>query len=302
MKALVTGANGFVGPYLIRELRSAGHDVCATYLSGRNIPLIRSFQMDIMDNNKVRHVFNDFQPDTIFHLAGISNVKFSRDNPEKTIRINTEGSKNIIDCAGEINATVVLIGSAEEYGIPEFLPITEEHSLNPNSAYGVSKVISEEYARNSLDTKVIILRPFNHIGPGQRESFVCSAFAKQIARIEKGISKSEIYVGNLDAERDFTDVRDVVRAYVLASKFCAPGEPYNICSGKGIKIEAILNCLLKLSRKEIKITQDPSRMREIDNPTIVGDCTKFKRDSGWNPTIEIEGSLLDILNYWRENL
>ncbi|MBN2422259.1 GDP-mannose 4,6-dehydratase [Candidatus Woesearchaeota archaeon] len=306
MKALITGAEGFVGYYLIKELLSQGYDVTGTNIG--EIPEntkklgIAFFKLDILDRNSVKKTFNKLQPDAVFHLAAISSVKFSMDNPELTMKVNVEGTKNILEAAFGLknNSKVLVIGSANEYGIPESVPITEKHKLNPLSPYAESKVecekLAKKYAEKGLNA--IIVRSFNHIGPGQSEQFVCSAFAKQIADIEKG-NEPVIKVGNLSAKRDFTDVRDVVKAYALAVKKCDSGSPYNICSGKAFSIQEILESLLRLSKVKVEIKKDPLRMRKSDIPVLLGDNSRFSGKTGWLPEIPIEQSLKDILEFWR---
>ena len=295
MKALVTGADGFVAPYLIKELISKKYDVVGTYLTHMNsklssVPLIK---LDVLDKINLKKVIDEHSPDIIFHLAAISNVKFSIDNPKLTMQINVEGTKNILEYSKKIK--IVLIGSAEEYGPPVFLPITETHPLNPKNPYAVSKVLCElegiSYAING--GKVVLLRSFNHIGPGQSDSFVVSSFAKQISEIKKGLRK-DIKVGNLSAKRDFTDVRDVVKAYVLASESCDYGVPYNVCSENSFEIKKILDKLIELSGVKVKIVEDPSRMRPSDIPILIGSYSLLNKKTEWSPKIKLEQSLKDI--------
>jgi GDP-4-dehydro-6-deoxy-D-mannose reductase len=306
MRALVTGSEGFVGPYLVKELLGKGHSVIATYKEKPgNIYNARYVQMDILDEKQVMSVFEKEDPHMVFHLAGISDVKFSIDNPEITLKVNVEGTKNIITAAEEMerSPSVLLIGSAEEYGVPQYVPVDEEHPLDPLTPYATSKVLAEKLGRESAKRgfRVIISRSFNHIGPGQTENFVTAAFAKQIAQIEKS-GKKELFVGNLESKRDFTDVRDIVRGYVLALEKCETGEAYNLCSGKAYVISEILDKLLALSKVKIEVKQDPKRMRKSDVPEFVGDYRKFFKKTGWKPLIDIETSLADILNYWRKNV
>ncbi|NTV23383.1 MAG: NAD-dependent epimerase/dehydratase family protein [Nanoarchaeota archaeon] len=189
---------------------------------------------------------------------------------------------------------------AEEYGIPLGVPIPEDHPLKPVSPYAKSKMLAEQLGKESAKRgfRVLLLRPFNHIGPGQSPDFAVSAFASQIAKIEKA-GKPIIEVGNLESKRDFTDVRDVVRAYVTAFEKGDSGEPYNICSGTAYEMKEILEKLLAMSKKKVEIKKDPARMRSSDIPILLGDNRKFFRKTGWRPMIPIDDSLHSVLEYWR---
>lgn len=306
MKALVTGADGFVGPHLVKELISNGYEVVATHKSKTSLKFpgaVQQYSLDILDRKNVEEICLKARPDAVFHLAGISDVKFSIANPDMTMKVNVDGTKNITEAAEQINATVLFVGSAEEYGIPKFVPISEEHPLIPVTPYAKSKVAAEKLAIESAEkgNKIVIVRSFNHTGPGQSGNFVCSAFAKSIAEIEKG-KEPIMLVGNLDSKRDFTDVRDIVKAYALAIRKCKYGVPYNICSGKPYQIRELLEKLLKLSNVEIEVKIDKSRMRKSDIPILLGDNGKFCAQTGWKTTIKIEKTLADILGYWRKSI
>jgi GDP-4-dehydro-6-deoxy-D-mannose reductase len=217
---------------------------------------------------------------------------------------------NIFEVVREfgINPVIQIAGSSEEYGLvyENELPIKEENPLRPLSPYAVSKVAQDNLAcqyYHSYGLKTVITRAFNHEGPRRGEQFVTSDFAKQIAKIEKGKQEPIIYVGNLDAKRDYSDVRDIVGAYWLATEKCKFGEPYNICSGRAWTIKSVLDFLLsKSTRKDIKIVQDPSKMRPSDVPVLLGDCSKFKKQTNWESKIPFEKTLEDTLNYWRKNV
>ncbi|UCH12385.1 MAG: GDP-mannose 4,6-dehydratase, partial [Candidatus Omnitrophota bacterium] len=205
----------------------------------------------------------------------------------------------------KLNPRIIVAGSSEEYGfvIKSELPIKETHPLRPLSPYAVSKVgqdlLGYQYYK-SYWLNVIRTRAFNHTGPRRGESFSCSNFAKQIALIEKKKQRPVIYVGNLNAKRDFTDVRDMVKGYWLVMQKGKPGEVYNICSGKAHTIKKALDILLSFAKVPIKIKQAPSRMRPSDVPVLLGDCTKMKKLTGWKPTIPFKKTMEDLLNYWRE--
>ncbi len=222
---------------------------------------------------------------------------------------NIIGELNVFEAVRElgINPVIQIAGSSEEYGLVEEdeLPVKETNPLRPLSPYAVSKVgqdlLGYQYYK-SYGLDIIRTRGFNHSGPRRGEVFVCSNFAKQIARIEKKKQEPVVYVGNLEAIRDFTDVRDIVKAYWLATEKGEPGEVYNICSGKGYKIEEVLDILLGLTKERIKVKKDPKRMRPSDVPVLIGDCKKFRGITGWKPEIPFERTLEDLLNYWRERV
>lgn len=305
MKALVTGVDGFAGPYLLNELLLKGYEVTGTYKYQVRQKLdndAKLLRLDILNIKSAEKVFHKTKPDVVFHLAGISSPKFSGQNPKLTMKVNAGGTENILGAVEKIipDAVVMLACSAYEYGIPKYVPITEDHPLSPSTIYGKSKMEAEkvglEYSRKGL--KVLLLRGFNHIGPNQSEEFVCASFAKQIAEIESGKTDS-VKIGDLSTKRDFTDVRDVVRAYAMSIEKCDSGVPYNVCSGNSYSMRQILDMLIGMSSSKIKITEDPSRMRKSDIPELLGSSRKFSTKTGWHPKITIEKSIADILDYWR---
>lgn len=301
MKALVTGINGFVGPYLAEHLREKGHKVFGIDKNVENNK--NNFRVDLTDFSRVYEVVNEIKPDYIFHLAAISSVKLAKRFPKLAFEVNVNGTKNIMEAVlkSKINPSILITSTADVYGIPKKTPITESHSVNPISIYAKSKLEQEKialkYSKNK-NLKVVVSRSFTHTGPKQPESFVCSDFAKQIAEIEKG-KEPIICVGNLNVKRDFSDVRDIVKAYSLSLEKCEPGEVYNICSEKAYSIEGIVKILLSFSKIKIKIKQEKQRMRKHDIPILLGDCSKFKRITHWKPDITFEKTLRDILDYWR---
>lgn len=301
MRALITGVEGFVGPYLARELKASGVEVTGTFLNNPPDMDIELHQLDILDASKCDDLIADIQPNLIFHLAGFSSVKQSWEDPELCMKINVDGTRNLLEAVKKagIDPTILIVSSSEVYGKPEKLPIAEDHPLNPVSPYAKSRLKQEELCR-SYELKIIISRSFNHIGPGQLPIFVASDFAQQIADIEQGTQEPVIRTGDLKASRDFTDVRDMVKAYHLAVERCKPGT-YNICSGKALKIQDILDILLGLSEKKIKVEQDTEKMRPSEIPEIYGDNTKFYVATGWKPSIPIEDTLKDILEHCRNS-
>ena len=313
MKVLITGITGFVGSHLAEYLLGLGYEVygIARWRSKtENIDNIadrvRLLNADIRDGYSLQGVFKEVRPDCCFHLAAQSFVLESWNSPLETLGTNILGTANLLevikaDCPA---CKVVIAGSSEEYGLvfPDETPIKETNPLRPMSPYGVSKVAVDKLGtlyHMSYKLHVVVTRAFNHTGPRRGEVFATSNFAKQIAEIEAGKVTPTLKVGNLEAQRDFSDVRDVVKAYWLAMEKGAPGEAYNICSGRTIRIGDMLEILLGMSAREIDVQQDPSRMRPSDVPVLLGDCGKFRELTGWEPEIPLEKTLEDLLNYWR---
>jgi GDP-4-dehydro-6-deoxy-D-mannose reductase len=322
-KILITGMSGFVGSHLadfclnIPNIQVYG--IIMPNCSGEELKRIdhikdkiKIFECNLIDKTAVENILKEANPDKIFHLAGQSMVSKSWQDPEDTLINNIITELNIFESLRKLklNPIMQIAGSSEEYGLVQEneLPVKEDNPLRPLSPYGVSKVSQDVLAcqyYHSYGLKTIITRAFNHEGPRRGEQFVISNFAKQIAEIESppagGKKDPIIYVGNLEAKRDYSDVRDIVRAYWLATEKCKFGEPYNICSGKLFSVKFALNILLSFSEiKNIKIRQDPDRMRPSDIPSIFGDCSKFKKQTNWEPEINFEKTLQDTLDYWRE--
>lgn len=315
-RALIVGVTGFVGSHLAELLLAEGLEVYGTIRWRSRTENIEAIQdslhlinADIRDSRSMQTVVNTAEPDYIFHLAAQSFVPMSWQAPVETLTTNIEGNANLLEAVR--NATcdpvIQIAGSSEEYGLvyPDEVPITEENPLRPMSPYGVSKVaqdlLSRQYHR-SYGIKTVVTRAFNHSGPRRGDVFATSNFAKQIAIIEKYDKQRVVCVGNLNAKRDFTDVRDVVRAYWLAVTKCDYGGVYNICSGKAISIQAMLEMLLEMSPITIAVTPNQSRMRPSDVEILQGDCTKFKAKTGWNPKIPFTQTMLDLLDYWRKRV
>jgi GDP-4-dehydro-6-deoxy-D-mannose reductase len=313
---LITGAAGFVGSHLADLLlqdsttRIAGlihptHEV--QHLEEH--PRVTIYREDILKETSLRKLIKSIAPARVYHLAGMAHVQESFRKRKETIQTNFIGSFNLLEACRSLPdfPRVLLIGSADCYGVvpQEMQPITEERAFSPSSPYAVSKIAQEtlgiQYAR-SEKLPVYLSRSFNHTGPRQKETFVCSAFAKQIARAEMGMSDCEIRVGNLDARRDFSDVRDVVRAYQTIVEHGIPGEPYNVCSGKAVSIAEVLRTLLGLSQKEFQVTVDPSRVRPTDLPLLLGDYGKLQKQTGWAPHFSTADTMRDLLDYWRSKL
>jgi len=312
MKVLITGATAFVGSHLADYL--IDKEGMAVQVHGLRRPRSRDefvnkavtyHEADVTDYTGISQIIDKLKPDYIFHLAAQSFVPLSWQAPAATLIANVIGTLNMLEAMKEKSpaSVMLLAGSSEEYGLvhKEELPIKEANPLRPLSPYGVSKVaadlLCQQYCR-SFGLKVIITRAFNHTGPRRGEVFVTSNFAKQIVDIERG-KEPVIYTGNLEAQRDFTDVRDMVRAYWLAVQKCKPGEPYNICSGKAYSIRKVLKTLLKFSEEGIEVRRDEARMRPSDVEILLGNYDKFKEATGWVPIIPFEQTMKDLLDYWR---
>jgi len=321
MKILITGITGFIGSHLAEYcLQKPDLKVYGTVLShhlGDELNRIEHIKdkIELLECNltnrvAVTRVLESSRPDKIFHLTAQSFVPSSWKSPEDTLFNNIISELNILEVVRELklNPVIVIACSSEEYGLVfgNELPLKEDNPLRPLSPYAVSKIAQEKLAfqyHQSYGLKTVLTRFFNTEGPRRGQDFVTSNFAKQIAEIEKGKKEPIIYVGNLEAKRDFTDVRDMVRAYWLASEKCKFGEPYNVCSGKTRSIKSVLELLLSLSKvKNIQIKQDPNKMRPSDVPILFGDYSKFKKQTGWEPEIPFEKTIKDLLNYWREKV
>jgi GDP-4-dehydro-6-deoxy-D-mannose reductase len=315
-RALITGITGFVGSHLAEYLLKRGYEVYGTVRWRSKLgnvlhikDKIRLIQTDIRDGHSVKKTIEEAKPEYIFHLAAQSFVPMSWRAPVESIETNVIGTVNLFEAVrtSEIDPKIQVAGSSEEYGLvyPNELPVKETNPLRPLSPYGVSKVAQDMLAYQyykSYGLKTVITRAFNHTGPRRGEVFAASNFAKQIAEIEKGFRKPVIYVGNLNAKRDFTDVRDVVKAYELSLRKCDFGEVYNICSERARTIGSVLDDLLKLTKIKIKVEKDPKRMRPSDIEILHGDCSKFREKTGWKPKIPWKKTLEDLLKYWRERV
>lgn len=315
-KILITGITGFVGSHLAEYLLSEGHEVYGIIRwrsRTENIDHIRDklklINADIKDGYSLQKMFGGVRPNYCFHLASQSFVLESWNSPLETMSTNILGTVNVLEAIRKVDGgcITVVAGSSEEYGLvyPNEVPIKEANPLRPMSPYGVSKVATDMLGilyHRSYGLKVVVTRAFNHSGPRRGEVFATSNFAKQIAEIEKGKKEPVIYVGNLEAQRDWTDVRDVVKAYWLAATACKAGEVYNICSEMTVKVRDMLDMLLGMSRVEVEVEQDPSRMRPSDVPVLLGSCEKFREATGWEPKIPFEKTLEDLLKYWRERV
>ena len=307
--ALITGATGFVGGYLADCLsKEFGMEVRGTGLSHRSCQCDAAelFALDILDRGQVSSLLQRLRPDFIFHLAAQSSVGVSWREPSLTVDINIKGSLNVLDAvrALDYKPRVLLVGSGDEYGASgaDAGPIDEETVLRPGSVYAATKacqnMLGAIYAK-AYGLGVVNVRAFNHIGPGQSAGFVVSDFCRQVAEIEAGLREPVMLVGNLGACRDFTDVRDVVRAYALLSQEGRAGETYNVGSGRAVRISAILEKILSHSTAKIEVRVDESKLRPVDVPKIEADIGRLVRETGWRPRYGIDDTIRDVLDWWR---
>lgn len=315
MKALITGITGFAGSHLAEYLLENHPDVSVygTYRWRSRMDNVEHLdkrihlvECDLRDYFSVHKAVEESRPDVVFHLAAQSFVPSSWTAPTETLTTNIAGQTNLFEAirAHQLDPVVQIACSSEQYGLvlPDEVPIKETNPLRPLSPYAVSKVgqdyLGYQYFQ-SYGLKVVRTRGFNHTGPRRGQVFVTSNFCSQVAAIEAGLQEPVIRVGNLDAIRDFTDVRDMVRAYWLAVTRATPGEVYNIATGEGISIKAMLDKILALSTVEVKIEVDPARLRPSDVEILIGDSSKFRADTGWEPRIPFDQTVRDLLDYWR---
>ncbi len=317
MRILITGITGFVGSHLADYALAKGDvEVFGTVRWRSRLDNVEHIQdeikmidCDLKDNVATRKVLQEVKPDYIFHLAAQSFVPTSWVAPAETLSTNIIAQLNLLEGIRDLglDSRIQVAGSSEEYGLvyEHEAPITEDNPLRPLSPYAVSKVAQDFLAyqyHKSYGIFAVRTRAFNHTGPRRGDVFVTSNFSRQVALIEKGKKDPVIEVGNLEAKRDFTDVRDVVRAYWLALEKGEAGEVYNIGSGRAITIQGLLDLILSLSDIEIEVRQMPDRMRPSDVELLVTDYSKFNRATGWEPEIPFEKTMEDLLNYWRERV
>lgn len=294
MKVAVTGARGFVGPHLVAHLEQSGDEVLALDRHGPD-------PFDVTDAEAVRERLHDAHPEVVYHLAALSHVGESWQNPAASFRVNAEGTLNILHTCAEVGVERVLVVlSSEEYGrvSEDELPLHEESPVRPVTPYGAAKATADVLALQAFlgdGLATIRARPFSHTGPGQSARFVVPALAARIARAERdGIG--EIPVGSLDAVRDLTDVRDVVRAYRLLVDRGEPGAVYNVCSGRGVSVQEIADYLLSRAERPIRLVTDPDLVRPVEVPRLVGSNDLLRATTGWAPEIDLTQTLDDVLN------
>lgn len=314
MRIFVTGASGFAGSHLVDSLLNEGHEVYALVhrASGHQpLPNHKNFNIivgDLLDFDGIVDAVNTCLPDAIFHLAGQASPSQSWRDPARTIAINTGGTANVLEAARRAGKPrTVLVTSAQIYGHlnADSLPITEEVTPDPGHPYGISKWAAGRLVQlyhNRYGLPVVEARPFNHIGPRQARGFVVPDFASQLAAIKAGLQEPVIAVGNLSVERDFADVRDVVKAYRLLVDNGRPGEPYLICTGRPVAIQQLLDMLIEIAGVEVRIEYDPKLIRKSETPRIFGSYAKLEKDTGWKPQISLQQSLADAIEEWERKL
>ncbi|MDI7278181.1 MAG: GDP-mannose 4,6-dehydratase [Anaerolineae bacterium] len=315
-KAFVTGIAGFAGSHLAEHLLARGFEV-----SGASLPAagtanidhlrgeVRLYLGDLGDQEWLRGVLAEVRPDQVYHLAAQAAVPAAWTAPAATLTNNILGQLNLFEALLGLGLAprLLVVGSGDEYGLvrPDELPIRESNPLRPNNPYAVSKIAQDYLGYQyflSHHLPIVRVRPFNHVGPRQGPGFVVPDFAKQIAEAEAGRQPPLLRVGNLTARRDFSDVRDVVRAYALALERGEPGEVYNVGSEVSHSVQEVLDMLLALSRAPLGVEPDPARLRPSEVPEVVSDCSRFRARTGWRTTYRLQDSLRDVLDYWRERV
>lgn len=310
MKALVIGGGGFVGPYLVRHLTDdLGYEVTVTKTVKETLTMDNATvrNLDILDMEQIRTLLEEEKADYLFHLAAQSSVAYSWKNPTLTVDVNIKGCINLLEAIRLVDKKprVLLIGSGEEYGHikKDECPIIEDNVVRPGNIYAATKSCQNMLGRiysDAYNLDIMMVRAFNHIGPNQTPMFVVADFCKQVADIEKGKQEPVINVGNLSAKRDFTDVRDVVKAYAKLVAGGKRGETYNVGTGHAVAIQDILNKIIAMSDKDIEVKVDPAKLRPVDVPIIEPDISKIKKEVGWEPLIPLEQTLRETLEHWRK--
>ena len=319
MRAIVTGAYGFVGKYLTRELADAGYEVLAEdiidlYPSSRSATGFEALpdgvvyqKCNLLNASAVEKLVKEWNPDAVFHLAAQSSGALSFKDPVGTVRTNVLGFLNLIEAVrkNKGSARILAVGSCEEYGkrSSEEMPLSENADIEPANPYAASKaaqtILALQYFR-AFNMNIIVTRSFNHTGPGQSTTFVFPSFARQCARVKAGIDKPVIRTGNLDILRDFLDVRDVVRAYRLLVEKGETGHVYNVCSGEGLNLQDALKMMIDEAEITVDIQTDPDLLRPVDVPVFTGSNRKLCDDTGWERKIAAKEMITDLLKYWCE--
>lgn len=317
MRILITGISGFVARHFVEFLSQQEERYIVAGIYNRHYPEFSEnefpnidctfHKINLLDNGKLKELIAEFKPAYILHLGSRSSVVYSWKHPAETIRQNTDIFTSIIESLRSLNikCRLLSVGSAEEYGIvkEDQLPIIESLCPNPASPYGVSRVMQQNLAEvytNNYGLDIVHTRSFNHIGPYQSSDFVLSSFARQIINQQgKGSKEIQIAVGNIEVTRDFTDVRDVVKAYYLLLKKGRSGDVYNICSNKGVILKDLIKIFEDITGTKINCVLDPKTFHPSENKQVIGSYEKIKQETGWAPVIPIRQTLSDLLNYWR---
>ncbi|HVA08918.1 MAG TPA: GDP-mannose 4,6-dehydratase [Acidimicrobiales bacterium] len=296
MRALITGGKGFVGQWLATHLKDCGDEV-----------VVIDVETDVADGAALRKVVAEARPEAIYHLAAMTHVGESWENPSEVLRVNVLGTAELLAAARTLNPspTVLVVSSAEVYGIvsPEDMPISEVTPTAPATPYAASKLAAESFALQAwrgYRQPVLVVRPFNHIGPGQSPNFAVPALAKRIVEAKKS-GASTLRVGTMTTRRDFTDVRDVVVAYRLLVQHGSPGTVYNVCSGRDVAISQIAEDLLRLAGADLELVTDPTLVRPVDVPVLRGDAGLLTSVTGWTPAIPLAATLADVLASWESD-
>jgi len=312
MRSLITGIGGFAGGHLTaalleRDAEVAGIDRVAGPRLETLGDRVAFTAGDIRDADAIRAAASGFHPEVIFHLAAITHVGQAWTQRRETLEINVVGTAALLEVAAELDPkpTVVLASTGQVYGPapPDSHPMSEDDPTHPQSPYAVSKMCAELLARQAWEGEgvpTIILRTFNYTGPWQSPSFVCSDFARQVAWVEAGLTEPRMSVGNLEARRDFSDVRDVVDGYLLAAEHGRPGEAYNLASGEGVRIAEVLEYLRGAVSVDVDVQQDGDRLRAADLVALLGDATRAREELGWKPRYKFEETLDSVLEFWRK--
>lgn len=294
---MVTGGHGFVGRWLCEHLTASGDDVVAPHAD----------ELDVTDLGGVRKHMADVRPDAVYHLAGLASVAESWKHPDTALEVNAGGTLAVVDAARFLDPKprVLVVSSAEVYGVvaPDDLPIDEDHPMRPVTPYAASKAAAEMIAVQAFlgaGVPVVRARPFNHVGPGQSTDFVVAALARRIAEAARA-GETTLSVGSLTSRRDFTDVRDVVRAYRLLVLHGEPGQAYNVCSGRDVAVAELVDRLLDLAGARLALRTDPDLVRPVDVPVLRGDASRLTGATGWRPEIPLEQTLADTLAFWQQN-
>ena len=293
MRALITGGKGFVGQWLAAHLKDHGDDVAVV-----------DIETDVADAAAVRRVMSDVLPDAVYHLAAMTHVGDSWEDPSQVLRVNVLGTAEVLAAARALPASprVLVVSSAEVYGVvrPEQLPLDEDTPTEPASPYAASKLAAEAVALQAwrgYGQPVVVVRPFNHIGPGQSPNFFVPAMAKRIVEAKRSGLHS-LRVGTLTTRRDFTDVRDVVAAYRLLVERGEAGSVYNVCSGQDVAMADVVAQLLQLAGADLELETDPALVRPVDVPVLRGDATRLRAATGWRAGIPLATTLADVLTSW----
>jgi GDP-4-dehydro-6-deoxy-D-mannose reductase len=294
MLAYITGGAGFVGHWLADHLLDSGDEVVAV-----------DAEVDVTEPAAVRASMTKVSPEVVYHLAGLAHVGRSWEDPALTFKVNALGTLNVLEAAAAClePPRVVIVSSAEVYGAAGGEPLTESAPLRPVSPYASSKVAAEFLGLQAFlgrGLPVVVVRPFNHVGPGQAPDFVVSALARRLVEAERA-GANKVAVGNLEAVRDFTDVRDVVRAYRLLAVGGEPGEVYNVASGRGLKVGEVAERLIAIAGGPVELVLDESLYRPVDVPIFLGDASKLVAATGWSPAVPLEETLADVISFWRRN-